>query len=240
MEKVLDCVGRIRIIKDINYGIITNEQIQELFIFFDLNEEQKRNVFAVLEADNIVPICENEIPQKIRGLKKPSKHKVIPKDSSEQSKYKTHRKFIEKILNDYREKSKDNPYFEQNYQERIGIFIREIIAQKDIIERSAHSMVMRAAIIAISNWGRPRKRICGTYINRVMEHYESWLRIVFPEEELSELVDCIVEGKELNRKQVDMVRVLIYKAPKGLQNCYSSNMCDNEDLEIAILEIDEQ
>ena len=38
----MTCVERIRLIRGVNYGVITDEQIQELFVFFDLDEEQKK------------------------------------------------------------------------------------------------------------------------------------------------------------------------------------------------------
>ena len=56
MDKVVSCVERIRVIRGVNYGIITNEQIQELFAFFNLDDEQKRSVYACLEKNKITPI----------------------------------------------------------------------------------------------------------------------------------------------------------------------------------------
>lgn len=45
MDKVLACVERIRVIRGVNYGVITNEQIQDLFTSLNLDDEQKKGVF---------------------------------------------------------------------------------------------------------------------------------------------------------------------------------------------------
>lgn len=45
MDKVLACVERIRVIRGVNYGVITNGQIQDLFISLNLDEEQKKEFF---------------------------------------------------------------------------------------------------------------------------------------------------------------------------------------------------
>ena len=43
MQVVKECFERVRIIKGVNYGIITNEQIELLLERYQLTEEQQRH-----------------------------------------------------------------------------------------------------------------------------------------------------------------------------------------------------
>ena len=101
MDKVYTCVERIRVIRGVNYGIITNEQLNFLFDVLNLNEEERNNVFKILDETNIVPIPEDEAPQKVRELYNPPPIKVIPKELDEETKRELRRKRYEKVLYSY-------------------------------------------------------------------------------------------------------------------------------------------
>lgn len=126
MDKVVSCIERIRVIRGVNYGIITNEQIQELFVFFNLDEEQKKRVYVNLEKDNITPISEDEVPQKVRELHNPPPIKVVPQELDEQSKRELHKKRFGKILEEYRQDLKEKPFLTTIYEEEISQLVRSI------------------------------------------------------------------------------------------------------------------
>lgn len=46
MQVVKECFERVRIIKGVNYGIVTNEQIELLLERYQLTEEQQRHFFS--------------------------------------------------------------------------------------------------------------------------------------------------------------------------------------------------
>ena len=56
MQVVKECFERVRIIKGVNYGIVTNEQIELLLERYQLTEEQQRHFFALLREHGIKPI----------------------------------------------------------------------------------------------------------------------------------------------------------------------------------------
>lgn len=122
MDKVVSCIERIRIIRGVNYGIITNEQIQELFVFFNLDEEQRRSVFAILEKDKITPIPEDEVPQKVRDLHNPPPIVVVPQELDEQTKSELRRKRFEKVLDTYRQDLNNKPNLATIYEKEIPGF----------------------------------------------------------------------------------------------------------------------
>lgn len=60
MDKVNICLERIRVIRGVNYGIITYKQIQSVFNLYNLDEEQKRAVFESLKKSRVSP-SENDV-----------------------------------------------------------------------------------------------------------------------------------------------------------------------------------
>lgn len=232
MDKVMSCIERIRMIRGMNYGIITNEQIQDLFVFFDLEEEQKESVFTILENDNITPIFEDELPQKVRDLHYPSPTKAVPKESDEQSECELRRKRLEKVLKTYRHDVEVKPDLAAKYEEEIPIFIKAVTMPDDKKYRTASQKIVRACMV-ISNYraGEARKDgwVCGTYMSRVKERFEHWVQAVFTEDELAELIECFASAKEITQEQMDKVKVLLHSTPKTLvHRNISSLMLDDE------------
>lgn len=219
MDKVVSCIERIRIIRGVNYGMITNEQIHELFVFFNLDEEQRKSVFAVLEKDKITPIPEDEVPQKVRDLHNPPPIVVVPQELDEQTESELRRKRFEKVLDTYRQDLKNKPNLATIYEEEIPVFRKAVTELNDKSGNSSNRTIVSACMV-ISNY-RVREAIkkgwvCGTYMSRVIERFEHWVQMVFCEDELAELIDCLVSEKELTQEQTDKVMVLLRNTPKTL------------------------
>ena len=168
MDKVVSCIERIRVIRGVNYGIITNEQIQELFVFFNLNEEQKKSVYASLEKDKSTPIPEDEVPQKVRDLHNPPPIVVVPQELDEQTKRELRRKRFEKALGTYRQDLIDKPILSERYEEELPIFIKIVAALKDKPYRVPSQKIVRTCM-NISNYrvreARKSGWVCGTYMS---------------------------------------------------------------------------
>ncbi len=232
MDEVISCIERIRVIRGVNYGIITNEQIQDLFVILNLDEKQKESVLAILEKDKITPIPENEVPQKVRDLNIPPSIKVVPQELDEQIKCELRRKRFEKVLDTYRQDLKDKPLLATIYEEEIPVFRKTVTELNDKPSRTANRKIVRACMV-ISNYrvweARKNGWVCGTYMSRVREHFEHWVQMVFCEDELAGLVDSFVSAKELTQEQVDMVMVLLHNTPKTLVHHNISSMLDDEE-----------
>lgn len=231
MDKVVSCIERIRVIRGVNYGIITNEQIQELFAFFNLDEEQKRSVYASLEKDKITPIPEDEVPQKVRDLHNPPPIVVVPQELDEQSKCELRRKHFEKVLDTYSEDLKNKPNLAAIYEDEIPVFRKAITELNNKSSHSTNRTTVRACMV-ISNYrvreARKKGWVCGTYMSRVIERFEYWVQMVFGEDELAELIDCLVSAKELTQEQTDQVMVLLHNTPKTLVHRNISSMMLDE------------
>lgn len=230
MDKLLKCIERIHVIRGVNYGIITKEQIQDLFTSLNLDEKQKKEVFLILEKESIIPISEDEVPQKIRDIQNPPVVKKINKELDEQTKRELCSARFEKILEEYRRDVNDDPNLIIRYEEEISIFI-EAVTTFDEKEYHTVSRKIVRACMAVSNYrvkdvGR-RGWVCGTYMSGVRDDFERWVKLVFLEDDLKELIDCFQKGKKLTQKQMDMVMVLLHNTPKVHVNRYLSSMLDD-------------
>ncbi len=229
MDKILSCVERIRIIRGVNHGVITNKKIQDLFIIYDLDEQQRKSVFEILEKDMIIPVSE-EIPQKVQASNAPSQSQAEHRELDEQTSNVLRKERFDMMLDKYKQAIKDNPDITKRYEDEIPIFAKAIIEQNDERSKTASRIITRAVMAISSYRGREaRKRgwVCGTYMSRVRKHFECWLRDVFAEEQLSELITCFAEGKELTQEQEDMLRVLIHNTPKTLVNRWYFDLLDD-------------
>lgn len=230
MDKVLSCVERIRVIRGVNYGIITYEMIQDLFVLFDLNERQMENVYKCLKNEKIIPISEEDMPQKLRELKNSPSTTLVQKELDEQTKCEIRRVRFEKMLETYRREVNDNPNLAVKYEEELPIFIEAVNTLDNKVFRTANRKVVRACMV-VSNYRVREARkygwVCGTYMPRVRESFEHWVRMVFLEEELTKLLDCISKEEKLTSRQMNMIKVLLHNTPKTYVNRYISSFLDN-------------
>lgn len=67
MDKVKECLDRIRVIRGVNYGQISDEQIRTVFEIFDLNEAQRAQVFEQIHDMGIRLISESELYGQVLG-----------------------------------------------------------------------------------------------------------------------------------------------------------------------------
>lgn len=230
MDKVLACVERIRVIRGVNHGVITNEQIQDLFTSLNLDDEQKKGVFLILDKKSIIPISEDEVPQKIRDAQSPPVVKVTHKEIDEQTKRKLCSERFEKLLAAYRSDENDDPRLLVRYEEELPIFIEAVTTLDDKVYRTVNRKIVRACMV-VSNYRVREARkygwVCGTYMSRVKESFERWVRMVFLEDDLAKLLDSISKEEKLTLRQMDVIKVLLHNTPRTHVNRYISSFFDD-------------
>ena len=230
MDKVLACVERIRVIRGVNYGVITNEQIQDLFTSLNLDDEQKKGVFLILDEKSIIPVSEDEVPQKIRDAQSPPVVKVTYKEIDEQTKRRLCSERFEKILAAYRSDENDDPSLLVRYEEELPIFIEAVTTLDDKLYRTVNRKIVRACMV-VSNYRVREARkygwVCGTYMSRVKESFERWVRMVFLEDDLAKLLDSISKEEKLTQRQMDVIKVLLHNTPRTHVNRYISSFFDD-------------
>jgi len=223
MQVVKECFERVRIIKGVNYGIITNEQIELLLERYQLTEEQQRHFFALLREHGIKPINDSEVPDKVKKqrLETCSNNEQVDENEETDSvptvdeRKRIREVKVQKIANEIKE---DPKVFEQ-YKEELLILKEEILQQKNDGYKSAIKAIT-AAMLGVSRY-RVRERlkrgwICGTYMSRVRERSERCVSYLFAEEELSDLIECCANNTELDARQTETMLLILYCAPHVL------------------------
>ena len=217
-------------IRGVNYGIITNEQIQDLFVSLTLDEEQQKCVFLNLENDAILPIYEDEMPQKIRDAQSPPVVKVTYKEIDEQTKRKLCSERFEKILAAYKSDENDDPNLLVRFEKELLIFFEAVTTLDDKVYRTVNRKIVRACMV-VSNYRVREARkygwVCGTYMSRVKESFERWVRMVFLEDDLAKLLDSISKEEKLTQRQMDVIKVLLHNTPRTHVNRYISSFFDD-------------
>lgn len=209
MDKVNTCIERIGLARGVNGGIITNEQIQALFIRFDLDEEEKQSVEAFLEKEGIIPVAEETVPQKAENNSQADKP----------TKAELRRKSFEIMLEKYRQDAKDDPIMPLLYKQELPILIKSAAELEDKSCRTAVQRIVKACM-AVSEYrvreARKEGWVCGTHMSHVRDAFERWVKRAFSEDELAELIDCCVRKKEFTQEQKVKVMVLLHNTPKTI------------------------
>ena len=217
MEKVNNCIERIRVIRGVNCGVITNKQIDLLFDVLDLNEQERKRVFEILKEDNIVPVLESETLMLDDNFDETSQRKSESSSYDDESRAEIRKKKSDEEINKIAEELRKNPNLLERYKEEFLIFSDAIVAlsadnEKTVIEKivDATMKVCDHRIEKIKNDGW----VCGSYLERVVDRFTVWVKFMFPENDASELISCIVESKELSQNQIVAIIVLLFNAPK--------------------------
>lgn len=231
MDKVYSCLARVRVISGVNHGIIANEQLSFLFDVLNLNEEERNTVLRILEETHIVPIPEDEAPQKVRELYNPPLITVVHKKLDEQTERDIQRNRYVEVRDAYSQALKNKPILKKIYEEEIPIFCKALADLNDKSYRTANRKIVRACMSISSYRVRGARKsgwVCGTYMSRVREHFQHWVQMVFREDELVELIECFVSAKELTPEQMEKVMILLHNTPKMLVHRRVSLMFDDE------------
>lgn len=232
MDKALACFERIRVVKGVSGGIITNEQVDSLCSIFGLDEAEKQHVLELMARERIVPIPEDEVPEKLRPApKKPPE----PKEMTPEEWKQIYKERFSEALHRCKCAIEVEPELGKQYIKEVPVLKQALSDQYGDPRFAASHRVMSAAMYLSKYRVRKyRKRgwVCGTYMRSVEKYFLNWVRGVFSESELEELIACCGEGRELTQHQLEMLTVLIHKTPMIRVNLYSTDWyCGDEPIE---------
>ena len=116
------------------------------------------------------------------------------------------------------------------YEEEIPIFIEAVTTLDDKVYRTVNRKIVRACMV-VSNYRFREARkygwVCGTYMSRVKESFERWVRMAFLEDDLAKLLDSISKEEKLTQRQMDVIKVLLHNTPRTHVNRYISSFFDD-------------
>ncbi len=192
-------------------GTLTREVLDELFVVFDLNEQEKKSVLSYLQEENIIPVSEDDIPQKPLESEAVTQTKLDEVDESE-----AHGVFFERAFKKYEQAVQDEPRLATLYESEIPIFIKAVLNPEDGSNAISGRIAFGCVAVGYDRVCRVKKgaTVCGTYISHVCDQVEAWVKRTFTEKELTELFECFVSSRELTSEQTNMVKLLLHNCPR--------------------------
>lgn len=213
MDKVSMCLERIRLIKGVNYGVITNEQVKELFEIWDLDKSQIQAVYDSMKINGIVAIPESEVPNKVRGescIK--SEQRVLSEEELKQ----VYKERFDVTYNNYIADIEENPKLATQYESEIPIFANAVVNMEHRKYINVQKKIALAVVEVAYHRVADKRYIsgCGTYLSHARQTFERWLNYVFSEKELIKLNDACMNGEEFSDHQKNMIALFLHHAPK--------------------------
>lgn len=226
MDQVKMCFERIRVIRGVNYGIITNEQIRDVFMLYQLSEDQQKQVYELLQSSGIYPIPEEEANQAVYARKTAQEKEIqnVPNcekrtDDEKPAYVESREERFEQVLRLCEESIKENALLIEQYQKETYI-LKNAIAECATASNRAASRCVTQAVMEVSRYRvrdiRKKGWVCGTHMSRVKSQFERWLCWLFTEDELKELIRSCSLDDELNPHHQKILLVLLHNTPQTL------------------------
>lgn len=215
MDKIKACFDRIRIIKGVNYGMISDEQVQSFMQLYELDDSQKQELLHLLESEGIRSMPEAQLPRKpMHG--DADKHKLLKTEEAENQKNIMDKKSnMEEQLQRTKEALMENPSLAEEYEQEIPYLQNAIVQYTDKYGRNVNSIAH--AVVSISNHRIREQRengwTCGTYVSNVRKSVERRLNFLFDEEELKALTKSCQGTIKEDSRQKDILVMLLHSAP---------------------------
>lgn len=213
MDKVKLCFDRIQVIRGVNYGQISNEQIRNVFVAYDLDEEQQVQFFELIHNMGIHPISENEMcrPMQKVCLQQPEKQ-FVPTMQNFEERYKN-------ALDACLESLGNDEKLIIQYQDELQLLKHSISTASSNSNAKPYQIITRA-VMEISSFRvqeiRKKGWVCGTYMSHVRNTFIRWLCFLFTEADMSELICCCTENETLSKKHQEMLMVILHNTPHTL------------------------
>lgn len=214
MDKVKACIERITVIKGVNYGQISNEQLQDVYILYSLSEQQQEQVNEWMRQIGICPIPESEMirARQAKSISYEAPKQDTPNEVTCEERFQSARRACMEAL-----ESEDRLLAQ--YQEELLLLKNAIKEYSNNSTLKAESVITRA-VMDISSYRvrdvRAKGWVCGTYMSRVRQIFRNWLCCHFAATDMAELIGCCTSTSPLTTKDVERLLVLLHNTPRTL------------------------
>lgn len=222
MDNVKECFERIRIIRGVNYGLITKDQIKDAFISFSLTEEEQESLWNMLEENEIVPMEEDDY---IESAKKSGKYYKDQgedlqqydeefEDISEEERYNQRK---EKLYLAFECSLEEEPTLMESYSYVLPLLKKSISeGGRELLERG--TKLPPNYIMAYSVIGHKTECIKiqpeETYLNKQRDCFKKWIGYYFSENEISQILSKCMNDENLTEEETQKLTVIYHNAPR--------------------------
>ena len=212
MNKVKECFERIQVIRGVNYGQISHEQLKSVFTLYELDEKQQAEVHGLLQDNGNFPVNENELYRSVQVTspgKKVMNHSVTTAEMYEERYKEVWDECFETIKNDEK--------LINQYRKEIPILKELILKYSTEYDQDPYTLITDAVMELSDIRSREiRKKgwICGTYASQVKNGFKRWLSYNFSEDSMNGLICECKEEMALGERNLEIVIVLIHHTPR--------------------------
>ena len=226
MNKVKECFERIQVIRGVNYGQISHEQLNAVFTLYDLEEKQQAEVYRLLQDNGILPVNESELYKsvQVRASKKTSKKKTVTTAKTYEERYK-------EVWGECFETIKNDEKLINQYCKEIPV-LKELILKYSTKYDNTPYKLITDAVMELSDIRskeiRKKGWICGTYASQMKNGFKRWLSYNFSEDSVKRLICDCKEERVLGKKNIGIVIVLIHNTPRIMVHLRDSKFFTDE------------
>lgn len=216
MNQVKDCFEHIQVIRGVNKGLLTNDQLTHIIIRYQLSQNEKEELFELLKYHNIQPTSKEEI------LDKPVEE--TPKQKREEEQEISMEEVARRIA--CQEKLFIAIFRKiQKYPNLLNVYVEEFFSLKEAIIKYAQEYeysdtIISFAIMDINIKRRINRRkkinktgtgvICGFETEHERNKIIYCIHRLFSKDELTDLIQCCCEKeKKLTHQQIKMMLIFL-------------------------------
>lgn len=219
MGKIGYVMSRLHIKRGVYDGVLTEEQIEAESEFWGLTQEEKTEVRERISNSTYEPyVYEDEEPLMEEKKEPTPENNISERELYEHVRVNVREEVFNKTLEECNKKMEENEGFRKRYLLDEKTFINAIHAQKDDTDVQPWDKMM----IAVKKVNEERiKRIrairdiwvCGTFTSNKYRIFIFQMSRMFYYDDISNLVKCLEEERELTDEQKDILRIIVYKIP---------------------------
>lgn len=210
MDKIRECFTHIQVIRGVNYGCITNENLRDMAIRYELDENEQKEILKMLADKGVYPIPEAEMPKvdykspltidEINEVK-PDERRVLTKEEKQA--------ILDRKFQKLCQKFKEEPEIWKQYLEELPMLQNAIVENAEKYDKPPEKII-EYSVMEISRYRvrdiRDKGWVCGTYMLRVRKSFVKWLKFYYSKDELNEL---ILRCKQDNLDVEELIQLLL-------------------------------
>ncbi len=134
---------------------------------------------------------------------------------------------FEQQFKELTDKLSESPEKFEQYENELEIFADILANQKTASSRIWHKIALANAKLSNRRTEAWQQKVrteakepvifksCATHMSHVRKALEHYYHSIFSEQEITDLANCLIEGKALNQRQHDMAILIIHNTPNS-------------------------
>lgn len=202
-EKVKACLDRIRVVRSMDHGQISEDVLQNILDLHDLADEEKEGVLAEVDKRSIRILIDDSLP--VRTKKKET---VLVSEEEHQA------RLTQALESNMQALNHEDGSIIKRYMEEIPVF-EEFIRKQAYEDKGPPYQTIIEAMVKLSRYRVRRIRgwTCATGMSDTKFYLSKWLQFVFSEAKIKDFIHRCKQHREPDEEYLQIVFLLIRNVP---------------------------